>query len=130
MAPDAILSALWAEGLTVTLAANDALAVSPASILRDAHRALLRTNKVGIVDLLRVAHDNTQQLLAAAMRACDHHGDGPAAREEMRQSVLETPGHLRADLLEHLQQAYPLVWRNAFTVAIQPSPAALRTEPA
>lgn len=47
------------------------------------------------------------RLIAAAMRAADHHGDGPEAREQWRQDVLNTPYHLRADLLEHLQAQYP-----------------------
>ena len=42
-------------------------------------------------------------LLAAAMQTCDVWKDGPEAREEMRKQCLETPPHLRADLLEHLE---------------------------
>jgi len=45
-------------------------------------------------------------LMAAAMRACDHWGDGPAAREQMRQDVLDTPPDQRADLLAHFKQTY------------------------
>lgn len=41
------------------------------------------------------------------MRCCDHHGDGPAAREQMRLDLLATPAHLQADLLDHFQQTYP-----------------------
>ena len=48
-----------------------------------------------------------KKLLAAAMRACDHWGDGPEAREQMRRECLETPPHLRADLLEHFRREYP-----------------------
>lgn len=48
-----------------------------------------------------------QRLLNAAMRACDHHGDGPEARAEMSRACLATPKHLRADLLEHFLTAYP-----------------------
>lgn len=47
------------------------------------------------------------ELIAAAMRACDAHGDSPEAREQMRRDCLETPPHLRADLLQHLRAAYP-----------------------
>lgn len=43
----------------------------------------------------------TARLHDAAMRACDHYGDGPEARDAMAQSIRETPEHLRADLLEH-----------------------------
>lgn len=47
-----------------------------------------------------------QLLLKAAMRACDHHGDGPEARAEMSRQCLTTPKHLRADLLDHFLTAY------------------------
>jgi hypothetical protein len=45
-------------------------------------------------------------LVIAAMRACDLHGDGSAAREDMRLACLSTPAHLQQDLLEHFRQAY------------------------
>jgi len=45
-------------------------------------------------------------LLIAAMRACDHHGDGIQAREQMKRDCLATPLHLRADLFEHFKQTY------------------------
>lgn len=47
-----------------------------------------------------------QLLLKAAMRACDHHGDGHEARAEMSRQCLATPKHLRADLLEHFLMTY------------------------
>ncbi len=46
------------------------------------------------------------KLLAAAMRACDHHGDGEAARQEMVQQCLEVPAHLRAELHQHFIRTY------------------------
>ena len=49
----------------------------------------------------------TEQLLAAAMRAADHHGDDAAAREQWKQDVLATPPELRPDLLAHLNKQYP-----------------------
>ena len=45
-------------------------------------------------------------LLEAAMRACDAWQDGHKAREQMRQDCLDTPPHLRADLLGHFVKAY------------------------
>lgn len=45
-------------------------------------------------------------LLAAAMRVCDHHGDGTDARDAMRQDVMNTPEHLRPDLLAYFLQTY------------------------
>lgn len=47
-----------------------------------------------------------QLLIKAAMRACDHHGDGPAARAEMSRQCLATPSHQRADLLDHFRNTY------------------------
>lgn len=57
-------------------------------------------------NLQPTAEELTQQLLGAAMAACDHHGDGPEAREQMRRECMETPPHLRADLLDHFRKAY------------------------
>ncbi len=48
------------------------------------------------------------ELLDAAMLVCDHWQDGPEARDRMRQDVIQTPPHLRADLLAHFQRAYAL----------------------
>ncbi len=47
------------------------------------------------------------RLIEAAMKACDHHGDGEAGRQQMRDDCQATPQHLRADLLVHFQQTYP-----------------------
>lgn len=49
----------------------------------------------------QAANDGAElpRLLAAAMKVCDRHHDSEAAREEMRQDCLNTPVHLRADLL-------------------------------
>jgi hypothetical protein len=41
------------------------------------------------------------RLITAAMRVCDRWGDGHEAREQMRADCLNTPAHLRQDLLEH-----------------------------
>ena len=52
------------------------------------------------------AHRLMKELIEAAMKACDHHGDGEAAREEMRLDCLATPQHLRGDLLDHFTKTY------------------------
>ena len=41
------------------------------------------------------------RLMAAAMRRCDQFDDSDEARRDMREQVLETPVHLRQDLLDH-----------------------------
>lgn len=66
----------------------------------------LRARKPELTKFLIEAHESTNALVEAAMRACDHHGDGPAAREEMRQQCLATPPHLQADLADHFKQTY------------------------
>lgn len=48
-----------------------------------------------------------RQLLAAAMRACEHWADSEAARQEMRRQVAEVPPEHRAELLAHFLSAYP-----------------------
>lgn len=105
-----ILNVLWAEGFTVELGPGDKLLVGPASALSDHHREILRANKAAIVELLiserRNAEAETAELIAAAMRACDHCGDGHEARAEMERDIRATPAHLRADLLEHFQKNY------------------------
>lgn len=111
MTPARILETLWGQGLTVTLGNGDRLVVSPASALRDSQRELLRANKAPIVVFLRESNDAASDLmtalLAAAMRVCDDHGDGPAARADMERDCLATPPHLRRDLLEHFQSVHP-----------------------
>ena len=48
----------------------------------------------------------TASLLAAAMRCCDHHGDGAQDRADMRQECLKTPLHLQAALLDYFNTTY------------------------
>lgn len=63
-------------------------------------RAVSAVSSVGVVALF----ENTAlsaALVATAMRRCDQFNDNEAAREQMRQDVLATPLHLRADLLDH-----------------------------
>lgn len=51
---------------------------------------------------LAISHDLlTARLIAAAMRVCDQYNDTDAKREEMRQDCLDTPHHLRQDLLDY-----------------------------
>lgn len=66
----------------------------------------LRPHKAELIERLRESSRLTHELLMAAMRACDAHGDGPAAREQMRRDCLATPPELRADLLGNLQRTY------------------------
>ncbi len=69
----------------------------------------LREHKPELIQFLQEAHVTTTTLIKAAMRACDHHGDNAAARNEMRSECLATPVDLWADLLAHLNETYPKV---------------------
>ena len=65
----------------------------------------------GIAISRQVSHESaellTARLIAAAMRCCDHHGDGPAAREQMRQECMATPLRQRVCLFDYLNETYP-----------------------
>ena len=52
------------------------------------------------------AHRLAADLIKAAMRACDRHGDDKAARADMRRECLDSPMHLQADLLDYFNQTY------------------------
>lgn len=51
--------------------------------------------------------DLDDDLVAAAMRACDAHGDGPAARAQMLADLRAVPAHLHGELLLQLRTTYP-----------------------
>lgn len=107
MSPASIIEVLWSEGFTVEIGEANTLFVGPSSRLHDRHRELLRANKPAILEYLRGAelqsYRLTCELLLAAMKVCDRHGDSEAGREQMRADCLATPEHLRADLLAHLR---------------------------
>ncbi len=101
-----LINNLVHAGFSLTLSGTQ-LVVSPASRLTDDQCSAIRSHKACLVKFLLDAQDSTALLIAAAMRACDHHGDGTAARELMRQDCLATPQHLHGDLIDHFQQTYP-----------------------
>ncbi|MDZ4290737.1 MAG: hypothetical protein U1C47_02305 [Hydrogenophaga sp.] len=101
-----ILRQLCAAGVRLEMK-GDRLSASPATHLNDELRDLIRRHKNQLMDYLVEAHQSASALIDAAMRSCDHWGDSQTAREEMRQDVIQTPPHLRADLLEHFRQSYP-----------------------
>ena len=102
----AIFRQLVDAGLQVR-AEGSRLIVGPAELLDDALRACVQFHKPGLLRFIADAEQITADLLAAAMRACDHHHDGPAARDQMRADCLATPPHLQPELLEHLRETYP-----------------------
>ena len=106
----AIYRRLYDAGLTVE-ARRGKLLVGPVNKLNDELRALVRQNKVAMLGLLAEAERTSDVLIRAAMRACDAHGDGPAAREAMRAACVGTPLHLRGDLLDYMRHTYGPVQR-------------------
>lgn len=85
---------------------GDRLSASPSARLNTELRSLICAHKPALVTFLIDAQMNTERLVEAAMRACDHHGDGSAARDQMRRECLDTPAHLRGDLCDHFNQQY------------------------
>ena len=61
----------------------------------------LREHKPELIEFLQQAHITAAALIAVAMKVCDHHGDSQAQRDEMRQDILDTPHHLRQELLDY-----------------------------
>jgi hypothetical protein len=106
MTPQTILNELWAAGIDLQLSDDGVNLVAPAGKLSDANRQMVLSNKPALIDFIREAHDTTTALIEAAMRACDRHNDSEAAREQMRADCLDTPLHLRSDLLDHFQKTY------------------------
>jgi hypothetical protein len=107
MTPTAILSELWAADIDLQLADDGVNLVATGTPLTPAQRHAIVQNKPALVQFLTEAQATTTALIEAASRACDHHGDGEAARQQMRDDCLAVPVHLRADLLEHFSQNYP-----------------------
>ncbi len=107
MCADALLQELLQAGIEPALTPDGQSITVPAGRLTDTQRAAIRQFKRELVERLQESARLTIELLAAAMRACDHWGDGPEAREQWKQDVLNTPHHLRPDLLAHLNKEYP-----------------------
>ena len=106
MSPQAIFFRLLADGITLKLSAEGRGLVVPAGKLSAEQRALVMGHKIQLIAFLADTRETTARLIAAAMKACDHHQDSDAAREQMRLDCLNTPQHLRADLLDHFTQIY------------------------
>ena len=100
-----ITAAAHDVGLTLLVDGPD-LVVKPADRITSEVRAMLVNAKAEVVEYLQACERITPMLLDAAMRACDHYGDGEAAREAMRADCLAIPLHQRLDLLHHFEQTY------------------------
>jgi hypothetical protein len=107
MNPVAIMRCLWAAGVHLELTQDGRLFAKPADRMTGELRALCRDHKADLISFLVDAETTTKALIDTAMGACDAWGDGPEARHQMHRDCLETPPHLRADLLDHLRKSYP-----------------------
>lgn len=101
-----ILDELQAFGIDLEVTPDGKTLTAPADTLTDRQRAQVRAHKPELIRLVLESNHLTRQLLQAAMHACRHWGDSPAAREQMRLDCLNTPPGQRADLLAHLRSAY------------------------
>lgn len=102
-----LLAELWRDGALIRLTEDGMNLTVPAGRLTSAQRERILANKPELVAFLRAAHETTEQLLGAATRCCEHHGDGTRARQDMREQCLELPLHLRPGLLQFFNNNYP-----------------------
>ena len=101
MTPEAILADLIQCGIEPSVTPDKTGIVVPAGKLTEAQRAAVLGHKPALIACILESARVTSQLLEAAMRRCDQFNDSDKARQDMREQVLETPPHLRQDLLDH-----------------------------
>ena len=101
MKPETILADLLESGIEPRVPPDKTGIVVPAGKLSPAQRAAVLAHKPDLIAFLLESSRITVQLLESAMRRCDRFNDSEKARQDMRKQVLETPPHLRQDLLEH-----------------------------
>lgn len=101
MTPETILADLLESGIEPGLTPDNTGIVVPAGKLSSAQRAAVLAHKPDLIACLLESSRITAQLLDAAMRRCDQFNDSEKTRQDMREQILETPPHLRQDLLEH-----------------------------
>ena len=105
MTPEAILADLIQCGIEPSVTPDKTGIVVPAGKLTEAQRAAVLGHKPALIACILESARVTSQLLEAAMRRCDQFNDSDKARQDMREQVLETPPHLRQDLLDHFIQS-------------------------
>ena len=106
MTAETILSELIESGIEPAVTPDGTGIEVPAGKLTDAQRAAILGNKTELIACIQESARITAELLDAAMRACDHYRDGLQAREDTRRQCLETPMHLRTDLLNSFKEHY------------------------
>jgi len=83
----------------------DFIPAADADKLRRECKAILTVSADLVSSILSALPKDKLQSLDRLL-ACDHHGDDPEAREQMRQECIDTPPHLQADLLAHFTEQY------------------------
>lgn len=106
MTPVELCGAVYDAGMTIR-ADGGKLVLKPAHRLAADLQALLVAHKPELLAFLMEAEATSADLVAAALRACDHFNDGHEARKQMRSDVESTPPHLRADLHAYFCKRYP-----------------------
>lgn len=104
MTPAALLFDLWQCGIHPRIADDAQHILLPANKLTPNQRQALTECKADVLELLTAPL--MQELMDAAMKACDHWQDSPQARLQMRLDVWNTPPGQRADLLQHFREVY------------------------
>src|SRR6186713_2201660 len=94
------LQTLVAAGLTVRVD-GPRLVVSPASLLTDQIRHLIRDNKTSISAELRAAHELTELLCAAVNRTCGLRGDTEENRVALIAECTQLMPEQQADIAEY-----------------------------
>lgn len=104
MTAAALLFDLMQCGITPRPSPDSKHLLLPANRLTEQQRKRLSECKADVLELL--TDPLLQQLMNAAMKACDYWQDSHQARLEMRLDIWTTPPELRADLLKHFRTEY------------------------
>lgn len=100
-----VLSRLRDAGLEFGRDPDGTLLVWPSERITDELRAMIKDQKNNLVDYLIQIETLTNELINTAMRRCDQFNDSQQARENMRRDCINTPDHLKPDLLRHFNEA-------------------------
>lgn len=100
-----IFEELQACGIDLAVEPNGKL-TAPANTLTPEQRARVKAHRSELIHLILQAQQTIDELMTAAMRCCDAFHDSPAAREQMRHDILNTPLELQQDLLDYFKTHY------------------------
>jgi hypothetical protein len=101
MTPETILADLLESGIELGVTPDNTGILVPAGKLSPGQRAAVLAHKLDLISYLLESMSIKAQLLDAALQRCEEFKDIEKHRQDMREQILETPPHLRQDLLEH-----------------------------